>query len=72
MMTTRVTKMTPVNQRTTGFCMIGLKRARMKSSTLRRGRMVFNISTKVEGEGNNPYTESAFFICPVSTTMVGS
>jgi len=67
MMTIRVTKMMPANQRTTGFCMIRLKRARMKSSTLGRGRMVFNISTKVEGEGDNPYTESAFYIYSVST-----
>jgi len=55
MMTTRVAKTMPANQTTTGFRMNRLKRARAKPTTLRRVRVAFNISTKVEEEGNNPY-----------------
>ena len=75
MMTTRVATMIPTNQTTTGFRMNRLRRARTKPNTLRRGRTAFSISTKVEGEGNNPYWLRILFMFSVnpfsSATMLG-
>ena len=53
MITTRMAKMMPANQATTGFRMNRLERARMKASALRREYMMFSDPTKV-GEENNP------------------